>query len=57
MVFENNLIFHRKNRILQSVHFFDNEEITKHIEYVGKRIKRGLFRTQNGSVINADVKL
>ena len=35
--------------------FFDNEEITKHIEYVGKRIKRGLFRTQNGSVINADV--
>ena len=30
-------------------------KITKHIKYVGKRIKRGLFRTQNGSVINADV--
>lgn len=35
--------------------FFDNEEICKHDEYIGKRIKRGLFRTADGYLINADV--
>ena len=33
----------------------DNESIEKHEKYVGKRIKRGLFRTSNGTIINADV--
>jgi putative transposase len=33
----------------------DDEEICKHEEYVGKRVKRGLFRTANGKYINADV--
>ena len=35
--------------------FFDNEEIKKHDNYLGKRIKRGLFKTFNGLLINADV--
>ena len=35
--------------------FLDNEDIKKHSEYKGKRVKRGLFRTENGSLINADV--
>lgn len=35
--------------------FLDNESIEKHEEYVGKRIKRGLFRSSNGTYINADV--
>ncbi len=35
--------------------FLDNESIEKHEKYVGKRIKRGLFRTSNGLKINADV--
>lgn len=33
----------------------DLEPIKKHDEYVGNRIKRGLFRTSNGMLINADV--
>ncbi|TKJ23096.1 MAG: transposase [Promethearchaeota archaeon Loki_b32] len=35
--------------------FFDNEEIRHHKKYLGKRISRGLFRTSNGTLINADV--
>lgn len=35
--------------------FFDNEEIKKHDNYLGKRIKRGLFKTFNSLLINADV--
>ena len=35
--------------------FLDGEEITKHIEYQGKRIKRGLFKSNKGILINADV--
>ena len=35
--------------------FLDGEEIKKHDKYVGKRINRGLFRTSNGTLINADV--
>lgn len=35
--------------------FLDNELIEKHEIYQGKRIKRGLFRTSKGQVINADV--
>jgi len=33
----------------------DLEDIKKHNEYVGKRIKRGLFRDSKGELINADV--
>lgn len=35
--------------------FLDEEEIQKHSTYKGKRIKRGLFETSNGKLINADV--
>lgn len=32
----------------------DLEVISKHDEYKGKRVKRGLFRTETGNLINAD---
>lgn len=35
--------------------FVDKEEICKHSEYLGKRIKRGLFQTKENKLINADV--
>ncbi len=34
--------------------FLDSEPIKKHDNYCGKRIKRGLFKTSTGKVINAD---
>lgn len=33
----------------------DNEKIEKHEDYCGRRIKRGLFRSKNKKLINADV--
>jgi putative transposase len=35
--------------------FLDNEDVKKHQNYKGKRIKRGLFKTSTGKLINADV--
>ncbi|KKM80841.1 hypothetical protein LCGC14_1335870 [marine sediment metagenome] len=35
--------------------FLDNEEIKKHNKYLGKRICRGLFKSSDGTIINADV--
>jgi len=35
--------------------FFDNEKVEYHRKNKGTRIKRGLFRTFNGKIINADV--
>jgi len=35
--------------------FLDNETVEKHEIYCGKRIKRGLFRSSNGRIINSDV--
>lgn len=35
--------------------FIDNEAMKHHDEYKGKRIKRGLFRTNEGKLINADL--
>jgi len=35
--------------------YLDNEPIKKHDTYKGKRVKRGLFRTSQGYLINADV--
>ena len=35
--------------------FLDNEPIKKHKTYLGKRIKRGLFKTKTGKKINADI--
>jgi putative transposase len=33
----------------------DMEPIEKHAQYVGRRVKRGLFRASNGTHINADI--
>lgn len=33
----------------------DNEEVKHHDEYLGKRVKRGLFRSKDGILINSDV--
>ena len=35
--------------------FLDNESVEKQDVYLGKRIKRGLFKSSDGSLINADV--
>lgn len=35
--------------------FLDNEPIQKHTNYQGKRIQRGLFKSSQGKIINADV--
>lgn len=35
--------------------FLDNEPIQKHELYAGKRLKRGLFKSKNGTLMNADV--
>jgi putative transposase len=35
--------------------FIDEEIIKEHDVYVGKRIKRGLFKTRDGILINADI--
>ena len=35
--------------------FLDNEPIEHHNKYLGRRITRGLFESQTGTIINADV--
>ena len=35
--------------------FLDGEEICKHDVYSGRRVKRGLFKSADGTLINADV--
>lgn len=35
--------------------FLDNEPICHHSKYAGRRIKRGLFRSSDGRLINADL--
>ena len=35
--------------------FLDREKISKHDSYAGKRVRRGLFISSNGIMINADV--
>lgn len=35
--------------------FLDNESVEHHSKYVGRRIKRGIFKTAKGILINADV--
>ena len=35
--------------------FMDNEKICKHKIYAGSRIRRGLFVTKNGLILNADI--
>ena len=35
--------------------FIDNEKLGKHIKYMGQRLKRGMFKSKKGIIINADV--
>ncbi|MHA2408040.1 MAG: RNA-guided endonuclease TnpB family protein, partial [Candidatus Ranarchaeia archaeon] len=35
--------------------FLDRESVEFHEQYLGKRIKRGLFKSARGQLINADV--
>ena len=35
--------------------FIDKEEVCHHENYVGKRVKRGLFKTKDSILINADI--
>lgn len=35
--------------------FLDGEDICKHDAYLGRRVKRGLFKSADGTLINADV--
>ena len=35
--------------------FLDNEELCKHEKYLGKRIKRGIFKSAENKLINADL--
>lgn len=35
--------------------FIDKEEIRKHVSYMGSRIKRGIFKSAKGKLINADL--
>ena len=35
--------------------FLDNEEVCKHEKYLGERINRGLFKSKDGKLINADL--
>lgn len=35
--------------------FLDKESVEHHEKYKGKRVKRGLFKTSKGILINADV--
>ncbi len=35
--------------------FLDDEKVTKHKTYLGSRVKRGLFKSQSGKLINADL--
>ena len=35
--------------------FLDSEPVQKHSTYAGRRIKRGLFRSSSGKIINADL--
>lgn len=35
--------------------FLDNESISKHNNYMGKRVKRGLFKSSDGILLNADI--
>lgn len=48
-------VIEREEKYTSKCSFIDNEDICKHAEYLGKRIKRGLFRSNNGMIINADL--
>lgn len=48
-------VVQREESYTSKCSFLDGEEICKHDVYMGRRIKRGLFRSYNGRLINADL--
>jgi len=46
---------HTEESYTSKTSFLDKELPEKHDQYLGKRIKRGLFRSANGVCVNADV--
>jgi putative transposase len=47
-------VVHQEEAYTSKTSFLDLEPIEKRAAYLGKRIKRGLFRAANGQLINAD---
>jgi putative transposase len=47
-------VYLREESYTSKCSFIDNEPIKKHETYLGKRVKRGLFISANGTKINAD---
>ena len=48
-------VIQREESYTSKCSFMDKEEICKHEKYKGNRIKRGLYKTQTGRLINADL--
>ena len=48
-------VIQREESYTSKCSFLDNEEICKHEKYKGNRIKRGLYKSQTGRLINADL--
>ena len=48
-------VIQREESYTSKCSFIDNEDICKHEKYKGNRLKRGLYKTQTGRLINADL--
>lgn len=48
-------VIQREESYTSKCSFIDGEDICKHEKYLGNRIKRGVFKTRNGHLINADL--
>ena len=48
-------VIKREESYTSKCSFLDNESVCKHKTYSGKRIHRGLFKSKNGRLINADL--
>ena len=48
-------VLKHEERYTSKCSFLDLEDVKKHESYKGKRIKRGMFRSSNGKLINSDV--
>ncbi|ONI38754.1 hypothetical protein AN396_10085 [Candidatus Epulonipiscium fishelsonii] len=48
-------LIEQEERYTSQASFLDKEKVSKKINFMGKRIKRGLFETKNKILINADV--
>jgi putative transposase len=49
------MVFKQEESHSSKCSFLDNEPIKHHDNYIGKRIRRGLFKSKKGTIINADV--